>query len=54
MTENSKRAQELNMLMAKRGDYIRHLNNELETAKADLAGFIAELEGVKAKHNEEK
>lgn len=54
MTENSKRAQELNMLIAKRGDYIRHLNNELETAKADLAGFIAELEGVKAKYNEEK
>lgn len=54
MTEHSKRAQELNMLIAKRGDYIRHLNNELETAKIDLAGFIAELEGVKSKHNEEK
>ena len=43
MTDKRKRVQELNMLLAKRKDYVRNLQTELELAQLDIKNFNLEL-----------
>lgn len=42
-TTESKRIQELNMLLAKRGDYIRHCKGEIALAEQDIKSFEQEI-----------
>ena len=43
MADKRKRVQELNMLLAKRKDYVRNLQTELELAQLDIKNFNLEL-----------
>lgn len=44
MTEQRKRLQELNMLIAKRQDYLKFLQNEKDSTQEDLCKFLSEYE----------
>lgn len=44
MTEQRKRLQELNMLIAKRKDYLSFLQKEKESTQDDLCKFLVEYE----------
>lgn len=49
MTEQRKRMQELNMLMALRSDYRSELLDELAKVNADLIAFNEEMKQLKDK-----
>lgn len=51
MTEQRKRLQELNMLIAKRKDYLKFLQNETSNTQEDLWKFLDEYEHLAKENN---